>query len=94
MERAIVEIDAALTTYARDHGGRFIRYGSTATGRMRQHSDVDLLADFGNLEASMRAADYAETACSDRGMTPDVRPMSSQRSAFVERAFAEGIVLG
>ena len=30
MAKAIVAIDAALTTYAREHGGRFIRYGASA----------------------------------------------------------------
>jgi predicted nucleotidyltransferase len=45
MARAIVDIDAALAAYARQHGGSFIRFGSTAEGRMRRHSDVDIIAD-------------------------------------------------
>ena len=32
-----------LAEYAREHGGRFLLYGSAARGQMKFHSDVDLL---------------------------------------------------
>ncbi len=67
MTRALVEIDASLLAYARQHGGRFIRYGSTATGRMRQHSDVDIIADFAG-ELAGSAGSYAEEICAERSL--------------------------
>ena len=91
MERAVVEIDARLTAYAREHGGRFIRYGSTAQGRMRQHSDVDIIADFGDPDATQDAANYAETICAELQMKPDVRYYVSP--AFLKTVIEHGIVL-
>ena len=86
MAAAIVAIDAALTAYAREHGGRFIRYGSTAKGRMRQHSDVDILADFSD-EASLEAASFAEGLCYCHDMIPDV-----SASAYVSERFKAAII--
>lgn len=92
MAKAIVEIDAALTAYAREHGGRFIRYGSTAEGRMRMHSDVDIIADFPG-EASLAAADVAENICFTHGMTPDAHPGAYVSSGFKAESERRGLVL-
>jgi hypothetical protein len=35
-----------LADYARRHGGRFIVYGSAASGRFHFESDIDILVDF------------------------------------------------
>ena len=70
MARAIVDINAALAAYVRQHGGSFIRFGSTAEGRMRRHSGVDIFADFPG-EASLAAAVFAEGVCFAHGTTPD-----------------------
>ena len=43
---AIETLIPILTTYARQLRGRFLLYGSAARGRMKYHSDVDLLLDF------------------------------------------------
>ena len=91
MERAIVEIDARLTAYAREQGGRFIRYGSTAKGRMRQHSDDDIIADFGDPDVTQDAANCAETICAEVQMKPDVRYYVSP--AFLKTVIDYGIVL-
>lgn len=93
MARAIVEIDAQLTAYAREHGGRFIRYGSTAVGRMREHSDVDIIADFSD-EGSIDAAFFAEILCDAHDMKPDVRPSAYVSHAFKAEAVRTGTVLG
>ena len=93
MARAIVEIDAGLTAYAREHGGRFIRYGSTAVGRMREHSDVDIIADFPD-EASIDAAFFAETLCAAQEMKSDVRPSAYVSHAFKAEAARTGKSLG
>ena len=92
MAQALVDIDAALTAYAREHGGRFIRYGSTATGRMRSHSDVDIIADF-ELEQAGRATTHAEKVCSDFGMPADARSIAYASPLLLDRALAEGVVL-
>ncbi len=93
MEQAIVEIDARLIAYARKHGGRFIRYGSTAQGRMRRHSDVDIIADFSANEVCSAAASYAEELCFSNRMTPDVRPSYFVSPAFLAAAEETGVVL-
>ena len=92
MAQAIVEIDAALTAYARKHGGRFIRFGSTAEGRMRQHSDVDIIADFPG-EASLSAANFAEETCFGNGMTPDAHAGAYLSAGFMAEAERRGRVL-
>ena len=92
MARAIVEIDAALLAYAREHGGRFIRFGSTAEGRMRDHSDVDIIADFAG-EVSLAAADFAEDLCHANGMRPDTHAGAYLSSAFKAESERRGIVI-
>ena len=92
MARAIVEIDAALATYAREHGGRFIRFGSTAKGRMRAQSDVDIIADFASEESGC-ATTYAEEVCSAHGMPADARSVDYASPRLLDRALAEGVVL-
>ena len=92
MERALAEIDAALGAYAREHGGRFIRYGSTAKGHMRAHSDVDIIADFADEEAG-RATTHAEEICSVHGMPADARSIAYASPKLLDRALAEGVIL-
>ncbi len=92
MALAIVAIDAALTAYARQQGGRFIRFGSTAEGRMRDHSDVDIIADFPG-ETSLAAADFAETTCFENGMTPDAHAGAYVSPGFKAEAERRGHVL-
>ena len=92
MAQAIVAIDAALTVYARQHGGRFIRFGSTAEGRMRDHSDIDIIADFPG-ESSLVAADFAERLCHDNGMTPDAHAGAYLSPGFKASAERRGRVL-
>ena len=93
MEAAIVEIDRLLSDYARRHGGRFIRYGSTAKGRMRVHSDVDIIADFDDADASQAACRYAEELCFAERMIPDVRPSVWISGRFIDAVLAEGVIL-
>ena len=92
MPEALVEIDAALLAYARRHGGRFIRYGSTATGHMRQHSDIDIIADFAD-ELAGEAASYAEDVCFEKQMVPDVREVRYASPRLLTVALEEGTVL-
>lgn len=92
MRRSIAELDVLLSDYARRNGGRFIRYGSTATGRMMAHSDVDIIADFPEQLAGP-AATFAEQLCADHGLKPDLRPVLYVSDKLLARALAEGVVL-
>lgn len=69
--RAVDELRPALAAYTRTHGGRFLLFGSAARGTMREHSDVDILTDFPEDETPA-AWNFAERACWDRGLDPDV----------------------
>lgn len=93
MTKALAAVDGLLSAYAREHGGRFIRFGSTATGAMRPSSDVDLVADFSDDRASIAACLVAETACFDHALTPDVRPACWTSDRVLARARSEGILL-
>jgi hypothetical protein len=89
---ALGEIDAALTDYARRVGGRFIRYGSTTTGRATSRSDVDIIAEFPDDRVSA-ACRFADDLCLDRKLLPDVRPAQWCSPELVARAASEGVVL-
>lgn len=90
---ALITLDRDLAAYARREGGRFIRYGSTATGRAAAHSDVDIIADFADDEKSMAACRFADDVCTRLTLTPDVRPSSWCSEKLLARANAEGVVL-
>ncbi len=93
MRAALPGLDAALAAYARRHGGRFIRFGSSATERMRVESDVDILADFAE-PLAVPACDAADALCVERGLVPDCRPAAWCSEALLARALGEGRVLG
>ena len=78
------DLRAVLTVYARAHGGRFLLFGSAARGEMRYDSDVDILLDFPR-DALDDAWSFAEHACWDRRLNPDITPFSSCKGRFRER---------
>lgn len=90
---AVASLDAALTAYARREGGRFIRFGSSATGRMRVGSDVDVIADFPDDRAAHAACRFLDDTCLALGLSPDARPLGWVSAAVLARAEAEGIVM-
>ena len=71
MEAAVAELKPVLAAYAREHGGRFVLFGSAARREMHPDSDVDILVDFPD-GARMQAMSFAEDACWERGLTPDI----------------------
>jgi hypothetical protein len=83
-QAAVEDLRAALTDYARAHGGRFLLFGSAARGAMRYHSDVDILVDFAG-EALDDAWVFAERACWDRKLEPDIIPYRWCREKFLSR---------
>lgn len=80
---AVEAIVPVLSAYARDHGGRFLLFGSAARGQMKFDSDVDLLMDFPP-ETLDEAWKFAETACWDRNLKPDLIPYRWCKKAFLE----------
>lgn len=93
MVAAFPLLDVALADYARTHRGHFIRFGSSATGRMRVSSDVDVLADFPDQAAAVAACDAADAFCIGHGLVPDCRPSARCSDALIARARAEGVTL-
>jgi predicted nucleotidyltransferase len=81
--QAVAALVPVLTEYARGHGGRFLLYGSAARGQMKYHSDVDLLLDFPG-ETLGEAWNFAEIACWDRGLEPDLMPYGWCKQAFLD----------
>ena len=82
--RAVDALRTTLAAYARDHGGRFLLFGSAARGAMRYDSDVDILADF-PADALDAAWNFAERACWDRGLEPDITPFAWCKDRFLAR---------
>jgi predicted nucleotidyltransferase len=82
-----------LASYAREHGGRFILFGSAARGTMHDQSDVDIIADFPD-RGSTAACNFADERCFALGLTPDSRPIDWTSEKVVARALEEGVVLG
>jgi predicted nucleotidyltransferase len=80
---AVAALVPVLAEYARTHGGRFLLFGSAARGTMRYHSDVDILMDF-PAEALDAAWKFAETACWDRKLEPDLLPYRWCKPAFLD----------
>jgi predicted nucleotidyltransferase len=83
-QSAVDEMRPELAAYAREHGGRFLLFGSAARGQMRFDSDVDILVDFPP-DALNDAWNFAERACWDRRLEPDITPFSWCKGRFRER---------
>ncbi len=75
-------LEDRLSPFAREHGGRFILFGSLARGNARFDSDVDLLTDF---PAKHEAAAWrlAEELCSELNIELDIKPVSWCDPAFL-----------
>ena len=80
--RAVNDLRSALAAYAREHGGRFLLFGSAARGDMRYNSDVDILVDFPP-DTLDDAWNFAERACWDRRLEPDVIAKSWCKADFL-----------
>ncbi len=80
-QSAVATLVPILTDYARTHGGRFLLFGSAARGTMAYHSDVDILIDFPE-DTAGDAWNFAETACWDLRLEPDLMPYSWCKQDF------------
>ena len=89
---AVAALKADLAAYAKAHGGRFLLFGSAARGEMRYDSDVDILVDFAP-DLLDDAWSFAERACFDRGLDPDIAPFAWCRGRFRDRVTPDLLVL-
>lgn len=93
MQAAVDALATDLAAYAREHGGRFILFGSAARGELRHDSDVDVAADFPP-EAASEAWDFAEGRAAALGLKPDVHQLTWMGERVRKRIAREGRVLG
>ena len=84
---AVQDLIPVLADYARRHGGRFLLFGSAARNEMTYHSDVDLLLDF-PAETLSDAWNFAERACWDRELEPDLLPYDGCKPSFLQHVAA------
>jgi predicted nucleotidyltransferase len=63
-----------LANYGKAHNGAFHLFGSAVSGPIHDASDVDILVDFPP-DRVFDACEFAEKACFELGLQPDVRPM-------------------
>ena len=77
---------AELLAYAQTKSGvgRFIVFGSAASGMMRNDSDFDVIIDFpsGDENAAWHAV---EASCARHGIKPDILPASMTKRSFIDR---------
>jgi len=93
IRRALGVLRERLYDYARRHGGKFLLYGSAARGALRYDSDVDLVLDFPP-ELEHDAWTFAEEACWDLRLQPDIMPASWSRPEFLKRVRNEAVAIG
>jgi predicted nucleotidyltransferase len=91
-QQAVAAVVPLLTAYARAHGGRYLLFGSAARGEVKHHSDIDLLMDFPE-EALNEAWKFAEQACWDQGLEPDLIPYRWCKQAFLDHVAPDVRVL-
>jgi len=92
-QRAVAELRRVLDAYARAHGGRFLLFGSAAHGQMRYDSDVDILVEFPP-DRQAAAWNFAERACWDRRLEPDVTASAWCTDEFLALVRSDAQVLG
>jgi predicted nucleotidyltransferase len=92
-QRAVADLRCALDAYARAHGGRFLLFGSAAHGPMRYDSDVDILVEFPP-DGQAAAWNFAERACWDRHLEPDVMASAWCEEDFLALVRPKAVVLG
>lgn len=90
--RPVADLRGVLADYARAQGGRFLLFGSAARGTMRYDSGVDILVDFAD-EGLHAAWAFAEYACWDRKLDPDIMPYGWCKPGFLARVHDDLVVL-
>lgn len=86
---AVDELRRTLGERAREIGGRYVLYGSAARGELRWNSDVDLLLDFPDGDATTAAWDFAEDECARLGLDCDIRSIVMCEQRFLDHVLPE-----
>jgi predicted nucleotidyltransferase len=84
LRKAADSIFAELIGYAAAHHGRYMVFGSVATGAIRPDSDSDVVVDFPE-EAERAAIDAVEAVCTKYGMRADVHSTRTAGPNFLKR---------
>ncbi|WP_349940386.1 nucleotidyltransferase domain-containing protein [Fulvimarina sp. MAC8] len=74
----------ALAEYGRCHNGRYIVFGSAASGEMTYHSDFDVIVDFPP-EVESNAILFVEDLCYSEKLPVDAFHLSELSEAFMAR---------
>ena len=80
---------AALASYAVDHGGSFMVFGSFARGDFGPTSDFDVLVAF-PADRERDARDAAEAPCRSVDLVPDMHLASEVSDALLRRIRRDG----
>jgi predicted nucleotidyltransferase len=83
---------AELKTYAVEHGGRFLVFGSVAEDRMSFQSDFDVVVDF-PADRENDAIDFVEDLCRAQDLPADVHPKSLASDRFLARIAGHAVSL-
>lgn len=92
-QEAIARAMDDLRAYAMEKGGRFLIFGSAATGNVRRDSDLDIIVDFPP-DRETSARERAEEICSVHEVPADIELMSWSSAKFLERIGPHAMVLG
>jgi predicted nucleotidyltransferase len=84
LRKAAGNILAELTRYAAVNQGRYLVFGSVATGAIRPDSDFDVIVDFPE-KAERAAIDEVETVCAKYGMRADIHSARTSGPDFLKR---------
>ncbi len=68
---ALSRVQVLLADVAREHGGRFLLFGSAARGDVRRDSDIDLISDF-PIDVERKAILAAERVCARANVPCDI----------------------
>jgi predicted nucleotidyltransferase len=81
-----------LKTYAAAHGGRFLVFGSVATGKVKFDSDFDVVVDFPD-GMETPAISFVEDACAANSLPCDVFSKTTSSEAFLARIRPLAVIL-
>jgi len=89
---AVRRVSSALACYARQHGGKYLLFGSAARGELRFDSDIDIIVDF-PIEHEHDAICMAEDACAAEKLPCDVLTLRTCDHHFLSRIRDDARVL-
>ena len=92
MRSEIERVKMDLASYAAEHSGRFVLFGSAARGETRHDSDLDILVDF-PAEAERDAGDHAERLCIEHGIKSDLHLASEALPELLDRVSRDGALM-